>query len=76
MTHISVMLPDLGQQVGQPVVPVQDGGVAVSVQVGVVLQQLLRQDVVGHHGEVEGCAAACWLDVSTAGRCLPASLES
>lgn len=49
MTHISVMLPDLSQQVGQPVAPVQDGGVAVSVQVGVVLQQLLRQDVVGHH---------------------------
>lgn len=70
------MLPDLGQQVGQPVAPGQDAGVTVSVQVGVVLQQLLGQDVVGHDGEVEGCAAPRWLDVRAAGGSVPAPLQS
>lgn len=47
--HISVEQLDLCQQVVQSVLPLQDTGVTVMVQVGIVLQQLLGQDVVGHH---------------------------
>lgn len=71
------MLLDLSQQIGEPIVPGQDAGVTVSVQVGVVLQQLLRQDVVGHHRKVKGCADPWWLGLGTAGRRhLPVPLES
>lgn len=70
------MLLNLRQQVGKPVIPGQNAGVAVSVQVSIVLQQLLRQDVVGHHREVERCTAPWWSDTRTAGGSLPASLQS
>jgi len=75
--HVGVVLPELGQQVGQPVAPGQHPGVTVAVQVGVVLQQLLGQDVVGHHREVKRSAAARWSGVATAvGGDLPVSLKS
>lgn len=76
-THICIVLLDLCKQIGQPVLPWQDAGVTVFVQVDVVLQQRLRQDIVGHHREVKSCAAPWWLGVGTAvRRCFPMSLKS
>lgn len=44
---------DFFQNIGKPETPVQHWPPAVSVEVGVILQQILGKDVIGHHGEVK-----------------------
>lgn len=77
-TYISTVLFQLSDDVWKPMVPVQNGRITVSVKVCVITEQVLREDIVGHHRKIKWpflFPPFCRISITKLRKILPVSLQ-